>query len=447
MDPVLLCLVVFAAVIGLMILRVPIAFALLAGAAGGLFLLYSWPEGGAFNPARGLRPTLSALQNVPFSFAHSYELATIPLYIALGNLAHTAGITTDLFYAMERLLRRLRGGLAMASIFGCGGFAAISGSSLVCAATMGRIAVPEMLERRYAPGLATGVVAAGGTLGALIPPSIPFILFAILAEQSVGKLLLAGIAPGVLTLLAYLLVVALWVRFRPGDAPLDETERTDDGWRVYIGVWPTLLLLGIIIGGLFFGFFTGIQAAAVAVAAAFAVGVLRRRMTWSALAQGLSDAALQSAAIFAIGIGAKLMITLVAAADLAGGIVTWLHAAQIPGWTVIAGIVVILLVMGMFLDPSGIILLMVPITLPVVETLGYDIIWYAVIFVKLIEIGLITPPIGLNAFVLKSVLPATSGVTLVTIFRGITVFILIDLVVLGVLLAFPQISVLIPNLM
>lgn len=448
MDPILVTLLAFCAVILLMLLRIPIPFALLAGASAGLFLVFAWPEGGSFDPQRGIRPMLSALADVPFSFAHSYELATIPLYIALGNIAHAAGITTDLFYAMEKLLRRLRGGIAMASILGCGGFSAISGSSVVCAATMGRIATPEMLNRNYAPGLATGVVAAGGTLGALIPPSIPFILFAILAEESVAKLLLAGIVPGVLTLLAYLFVVWLWVRFRPADAPL--VEEADDGesnFRIYLGLWPTFLLLGIIIGGLFFGFFTGIQAAAVAVVTALVVGMIRRRMSWAALKSAMGDAALQSAVIFSIGIGAKLMITLVAVANLAGGISEWLDAAQIQPWAVIAAIVLILLVMGMFLDPTGIILLMVPITLPIVEDLGFHVIWYAVIFVKLIEIGLITPPIGLNAFVLKSVLPDTSDITLGTIFKGITVFIIIDLVVLGTLLFFPDLSLMIPDMM
>ena len=276
---------------------------------------------------------MSALGDVPYSFVHSYALATIPLYIALGNIAHAAGITTDLFFAMQRLLRRLRGGIAMASIFGCGGFAAISGSSIVCAATMGRIATPEMLNRGYAPGLATGVVAAGGTLGALIPPSIPFILFAVLAEESVSKLLLAGIAPGLLTLVAYLFVVWLWTRLRPQDAPsAGEPPEDEIAWKVYLKTWPTLLLMTIIIGGIFFGFFTGIQAAAVSVIAAFLVGVIRGRMSFTVLGKALSDAAVQSTAIFAIGIGAKVMITLVAAANLAGGAVAWIEAAQISPW-------------------------------------------------------------------------------------------------------------------
>lgn len=448
MDPILICGLAFACVLVLMMLRVPIAYSLLSGASSGIFLLYAWPEGGEFDADRGVGPLLATLSDVPYSFAHSYELATIPLYIALGNLAHTAGITTDLFYAMNMLLRRIRGGVAMASILGCGGFAAISGSSIVCAATMGRIAVPEMLDRKYAPELATGVVAAGGTLGALIPPSIPFILFAILAEQSVGKLLLAGIVPGLLTLAGYLALIWIWVRLRPNDAPDIVHDGADESrWAVYAGLWPTFLLMSIIIGGVFFGFFTGIQAAAVSVVAAVGVGIIRKRMSFENLLSAMREAVVQSAIIFSIGIGAKVMITLVAASDLAGGLIGWVDASDIPSWSVIAAIVVILLVMGMFLDPTGIILLMVPITLPIIERLDFNIIWYAVVFVKIIEIGLITPPIGLNAFVLKSVLPNEYGVDLQMIFRGITYFILVDLVILAMLLFLPSLSLFIPNSM
>lgn len=448
MDPILICALAFTSVLVLMMLRVPIAYSLLSGASSGIFLLYAWPEGAEFNADKGVGPLLATLSDVPYSFAHSYELATIPLYIALGNLAHTAGITTDLFYAMNMLLRRIRGGVAMASILGCGGFAAISGSSVVCAATMGRIAVPEMLDRKYAPELATGVVAAGGTLGALIPPSIPFILFAILAEQSVGKLLLAGIVPGLLTLVGYLALIWIWVRLRPSDAPDIVHDDTDgDRWAAYVGLWPTFLLMWIIIGGVFFGFFTGIQAAAVSVIAAVGVGVIRKRMSFEKLLSAMREAVVQSAIIFSIGIGAKVMITLVAAAGLAGGLIGWVDASDIPSWIVIAAIVLILLVMGMFLDPTGIILLMVPITLPIIERLDFNVIWYAVVFVKIIEIGLITPPIGLNAFVLKSVLPNEYGVDLKMIFRGITYFILVDLVILAMLLFVPSLSLFIPNSM
>ena len=448
MDPIVLCIAVFVAVLTLMVLRVPIAFSLLAGASAGIFVIYAWPEGEPFNASQGIRPLMAALADVPFSFAHTYELATIPLYIALGNLAYEARITTDLFYAMQKLLRRQRGGLAAASVIGCGGFAAISGSSVVCAATMGRIAVPEMIRMGYSQALATGSVAAGGTLGSLIPPSIPFILFAILAEESVGQLLLAGIVPGLLTLLFYLLTIAVWVRLRPRDAPKgSDDDDAQSRWQVYFRVWPTALLMFIIIGGLFFGFFTGIQAAAVSVVAALLIGILRGHLTFANVFRSFGTAAVQSAAIFAIGIGAKVLITLVAAADLAGGILAWVEASNIPGWAVIAAIVVILLIMGMFLDPVGIILLMVPITLPIVERLGYDVIWYAVVFVKLLEIGLITPPIGLNAFVLKSVLPTELGVRLATIFRGIGPYIVVDLIVLLILLLVPALSLIIPNSM
>ncbi|MGD9862655.1 MAG: TRAP transporter large permease [Pseudodonghicola sp.] len=448
MLPTLTIVVALGLALALIALRVPIAYALLLGATVGLFGIYGWHPGEAPDLEAALRPMMSVLADVPFRFAHSYELSTIPLYILLGTIAHRAGITTDVFGAMRVLLGRLRGGLAIACIFGCGGFSALSGSSLACAAAMGRISVPEMIDNGYDRRLATGTVAMGGTVGSMIPPSIPFLLFAILAEQSVGKLLLAGILPGLLTLLGYVITVQIWVLLRPAAAPARrQRAQAREKLEAIVRLWPAALLFMIIAVGIFTGLFTTIQAAAISVIVATLIGIFRRLLSLRALYEALKDGALQSAQLFAMAFGAKVLITLVAASGLSASLVDWASAAGFGRWEMMLVIVFILLIMGMFLDPTGILLLMVPITLPLVQQLGFDLIWYAVIVVKMLEIGLVTPPMGLNAFMVKASVPASHRVELKDVFAGIAPFLALEVVVVALLLAFPAISLLIPGLM
>ena len=434
--------------LGLAAIRIPIAYAVLAGASFGIYLLYSVGDGGVFDATAGLDPLLTILADVPYSFAHSYELATIPLYILLGHVAQRVGITSDVFGALRVILSGTRAGLVMASLGGCAGFSAISGSSVACAAAMGRVAVPEMLSRGYSQTLAAGAVAAGGTLGSLIPPSIAFLLFAILAEQSLAQLFLAGIFPGLLTLLGFVLTVFLWSRLKPEDTPVARSAapRTEK-LRALGLLWPAALILGIIVGGLVTGLFTVIQAAAVSVLAALLIGWARRRLNATEFHAALKRTCLQSGALFAISFGAKAFTVLVAGADMSTAMIEWMTASSIDGWMVIAVIVLALLLMGMFLDPAGIILLAVPVTLPVVMGLGYDVVWYAVIFVKVLEIGLITPPLGLNIFALKASLDAADSVSLENVYKGALAFLAIDLVVLVLLLALPDISLFLPALL
>ena len=434
--------------LGLAAIRIPIAFAVLVGASFGIYLLYSLGDGSGFDASAGIAPLFTILADVPYSFAHSYELATIPLYILLGHVAQRVGITADVFSALRIILSGTRTGLVMSSLGGCAGFSAISGSSVACAAAMGRVAVPEMLSRGYSQTLATGAVAAGGTLGSLIPPSIAFLLFAILAEQSLAELFLAGIFPGLLTLVGFILTVLLWSWLRPQDSPQEQVaEAWKERLRALRLLWPAALILGIITGGLVTGLFTVIQAAAVSVLAAILIGWTRKRLNTPSLADALKRTCLQSGALFAISFGAKCFTVLVASADMSTSMIEWMTASSIDGWMVIAVIVLVLILMGMFLDPAGIILLAVPVTLPVVMGLGYDVVWYAVIFVKVLEIGLITPPMGLNIFALKASLDASDSVPLENIYKGALAFLALDIVVLLLLLAFPQISLFLPNLL
>ena len=448
MDPALLASLTFLCVLVLIGLRVPIAFGLFVPSFIALAVFYGWPAGGSFNLDAGLRPALAVVQDVPFEFAHNYTIATIPLYIALGYIAHRAEITTDIFRSMRVLMAGGRGGMAVASVVGCGGFSAISGSSVACAAAMGRIAVPEMLRHGYSPRLATGSVAVGGTLGSMIPPSIPFILFAVLAEQSVAKLLLAGIIPGLLTLLGYIVTINIWVRLRPGDAPTDEAHhRRDEVVAALVAMWPALFLVLLIVGGIFLGIFNAIQAAAVSAVAAAIIGFARRNLDWKGLIGAMRETVVQTAALFAIAFGAKILVALIAATNLSGEIVAQMQAFDLPPWAFIAVVVVVLIIMGMFLDPIGILLLMVPVTLPVIEGFGFHVIWYAVVFVKLLEIGLITPPIGLNAFVIKAAAGTATPVRIEQVFAGILRFLPIEFVVLLLIMFIPALSLFIPGVM
>lgn len=443
MDPTTLALIALAAVLTLLVLRVPIAFSLGLPATVGLFLFFSWRPGGEFNPDRGITPTLSILASTPFEFVHNYPLSMIPLFIALGHVAFHAGITTDLYHAMRVWMGRLPGGLAMASVMGCGGFSAITGSSVACASAMGRITVPEMLRYGYSPRLATGAVAAGGTLGSLIPPSLLFVIYAIFTEESVKTLFLAGILPGILSLLGFLITIWVWVRLKPGDAPVpDERPSAEDRMRAVGQTWPAVVLLTSVIGGIYLGVFTPTEAAAVSLALAVAIGAARRRLTWSSLIEAARETVIQTAAIFLIALGAKIFVSFVSLTRIAPALLDWIQAGDPSLALVLLGIVILYLVLGMFLDSIGILVLTLPFTVPIVEGYGLSLIWFGAIVVKLLEIGLITPPIGLNVFVIKSVAPAS--VRLEAIFRGVANFLILDVAVLAAMLLIPGIALWIP---
>ena len=448
MTPSLITALSFGGALVLIALRVPIAYALLLAAVSGLLFIYGWSPDTGLSIEAASRPLISILGDIPFHFVHSYELSTIPLYLLVGTLAQASGITTDIFASMRVIVGRMPGGLAISTIFGCGGFSALSGSSVACAAAMGRITVPEMMDNGYSARLASGTVAVGGTLGSLIPPSIAFLIFAILAEQSVGRLLMAGIVPGLLTLLGYIITILVWVKLRPEAAPAytakpGRAELFEALWRL----WPAALILTIIIGGILSGLFTTIQSAAVSVVVVIAIGAAQRRLPFRSIMGALNDAVVQSAVIFVMAFGAKLLITLVAISHLPDDLLAWASSMGFEPWAMMAIIVVTLLVMGMFLDPTGILLLMVPITLPIVEGMGFDLIWYAVIFVKMLEIGLITPPVGLNAFVVKAAVPHRYGIDFRDVFAGIAPFFILEIVVTALLLAFPVLSLFIPRMM
>ena len=444
MEPLTLAIAVVCAVLILLVLRVPIAYSLGVSASVGLILFFGWRPGGELDVMAGLRPTLAMIGSSAFSFVHSYPMSMIPLFIGLGHVAYHAGITTDLYHALRVLLRRLPGGLAMASVTGCAGFSAITGSSVACAAAMGRIAVPEMLRYGYDPRLAAGSVAAGGTLGSLIPPSLLFVIYAIFTEQSVKGLFLAGVVPGLLSLAGFLVTIFVWTRLRPQHAPQDgEAPGRTDHLAALSGLWPACILFAVVVGGIYLGVFTPTEAAAVSLVVAIVIGYLRGRLDIKLLAEAGRETVRQTTMIFMIALAAKVFTGFVSLSRITPMALDWLQQSDMSFVTVLACVVVFYLIIGMFLDSIGILVLTLPFTVPLMAHYDVNLIWFGVIVIKLLEIGLMTPPIGLNVFVIKGVSP--SEVTLRRVFEGAGAFLILDLMVLLLLLSIPALSLWLPN--
>lgn len=442
MDVSFIGYIACAAVIFLLAIRVPIAWAIGGVAVVALFFVFALRTG-TFMPDRALIRTLSITFSSSFDLIHSYNLSMIPLFIALGHVAYKADITTEIYEAARIWLARLPGGIAIASVAGCGGFSAISGSSIACASTMGRICTPEMLRLNYDPRLATASVAAGGTLGSLIPPSILFIIYAIFTESSIGQLFLAGLLPGLISLLGYAIVVVIWVRRSPEVAPLsDETYTREQKYRALFASWPAFLLFLIVIGGIYGGIFTATEAAALSLMFAIALGVARKKIRMRDVVPLIREVTVTTSVIFFIAACAKVFVALIALTGLSNDLVSGLGEANIGPWGFILMICLIYLLLGMFLDPVGIMVLTLPLIIPMVDSFGFDLIWFGVIIVKLLEIGLITPPVGLNVFVLAAAID--DKVKIGQIFSGLWRFLVSDVIVLILLITVPTISLILP---
>jgi len=436
----------FAAVFLLLALRVPIAFTLVSVSTACTLLAYSWKPGREFDLAKGFFPALGLIQSNAYEFLHSYELSMVPMFILAGHLAYHSELTTKIYYAVRLWLARVPGGLAVASLIGCGGFAAISGSSMACASSMGKICVPEMLRYGYSKQLSTASVAVGGTLGALIPPSVLFIIYGFFTETSVSRLFLAGILPGILSLVGYIATVYIWVKLRPEVAPrVEEDMPLDERFSALLRAWPSFVLVFLIIGGIYGGFFTATEAAAMSVAFLLFYGLAWRTLSIPMIIGALKATAAQTSALFFIAVGAKIFVSFVSLSGVTREFAAFITENQFDLWLVMLCIVLLYLVMGMFLDPLGTMLLTLPFLIPVIEGLGLNLIWFGVIVVKLLEIGLISPPVGLNVFVINSVV--SRDIKVHTIFLGVTKFLVGDLIVLGLLVAFPIISLLLPTTM
>jgi tripartite ATP-independent transporter DctM subunit len=398
----------------------------------GIWALNGW------NGAMGL------LSSETFTLASSSELVVVPLFILMGNVASTTGMSRQLYNAAYAVIGHIRGGLASATLLGCGGFAALSGSSVASALTMGKVSLSEMDRYGYDPRLSTGVVAAGGTLGILIPPSTGFVIFAILTEQSIGRLFLAGVFPGLLLLAIFVITVSIICWFRPEAGPPGLRRSLSEKLTAVTGALPILLVIASTIGGIYGGLFSPVEAAGVGAAFVIIYGIVTRSLSLSAFWQAARASVVTTATVMLILIAAHMVNPFLALSHVPSYVGEALIALDIPVLGTLVLMLLVYLVLGCFLEGFAMLVLTLPIFFPVVLQMGIDPIWFGVLVVLTLEMGLISPPVGINVFIVKSVAPK---VALADIFRGVLPFWLAMLVTLGILIAFPQISLLLPNTM
>ena len=392
----------------------------------------------------GFDAAMGVLGITPLTEGSSYTLSVIPLFVLMGQFAFVSGISTDIYKTVYTWMGHLKGGLAMATILACAGFAAICGSSLATGATMGMVAIPEMKKYRYDSRLSTGCVAAGGTLGILIPPSIGFIIYGILTEVSIGKLFMAGFIPGILLALLFIITVLIQCAINPKMGPRGESTSFAMKVKSLSGTWGMLLLFIIVMGGIYLGVFTPTEAAGVGAFGAFLISVVKRKMTWKKLVECLMESGKTTAMIFLIIIGANIFSTFLGLARLPMGLADFVAGLALPSTVILYAIILVFILLGCVMDCYAIMILTVPIIFPVIEALHFDPIWFGVLMVIVLEMGLITPPVGLNVFVLKSAAPE---VPLTVIFKGIWPFLLSTMTLIILLTVFPRIALFLPSFM
>jgi C4-dicarboxylate transporter, DctM subunit len=429
---VLLASAAFVVLFALLFLGVPIAFGLVAVGFVGFALL------------QGFAPALHMVGQLAFSTALNEELSVIPLFVLMGAFIAASRLSDDLYAAANALLGHLRGGLAMATVLACAGFASVCGSSFATAATMAKVALPPMRRFGYADSLAAGAIASGATLGIMIPPSVPLLLYGFMTRTDISKLFIAGILPGLLGALLYLGAVA-WTTWRnPGLGPRGERSNARQRLAALGRVWAVAALFLFIIGGIYAGWFTPTEAAGIGAFAAFLFALARRTLGWRSLVDVLLESATTTATIIMLLIGALIFSNFVDIAGVPRVIAAWVGNGALAPVLVIAFIIVIYLILGCILDSMSMMFLTVPVFYPVVAALGYDLVWFGIIVVTVIEISLITPPIGLNVFVLHQV---QRDIPTPVIFRGVMPFVAADIVRVSLLVAFPAIALVLPALM
>jgi tripartite ATP-independent transporter DctM subunit len=420
----------FVSLFILMLLRVPIGMALgLVGVTG-------------FGYLTSMTPALKIVGHTTMRTVTDFNYAVVPLFLLMGSFATTSGMSRELFRAANAFIGHLRGGLGIATILACGGFAAICGSSVATAATFSRVAYPEMRRFNYPESFSAGVIAAGGTLGIMIPPSTVLAIYGIITEQDIGKLFIAGVIPGILAVFMYAATVSIigWTRpgFLPAGAKASWSERADS----LRHVWATLMLFGFVIGGLYGGMFTATEAAGAGAGGAFIIGVARRRLSGTQILQCLLETTRTTAAVFTILIGALLFGYFLTITQTPQKVTAFLTGLGIGNYGVLTLILLMYLLLGCLMDALAIVILTVPIIFPLVKEMGFDPIWFGIIIVMTVELGLIHPPVGMNIFVIKSVL---EDIKISTIFIGVIPFIITDLIRLALLVMFPVLATWLPS--
>ena len=424
--------IALALAMGLLLAGLPIAFALGLVAVTGLMLL------------RGPNAAWSMTTGHIFDLAQTHTFTVLPLFILMGNFIARARISHDLYAASNAFLGHYRGGLAMATIAACGGFSAVCGSSMATASTMSRVAMPPMRAHGYSDGLAAGSIAAGGTLGILIPPSVILLIYGILTSTNIGHLFIAGVLPGLLGVLGYIAAIMVVTRIDPAAGPAAARTDWPERLRLLRGVWAIVALFALVLGGIYLGVFTPTEAAGIGAAGAFLFVLGKGRLTWGSLVGILAESARTASMMIALLFGATLFNNLLDMLGFASALGGMLTSMDPDPMMVLIAMLAIYFVLGLFLESLSMLLLTIPIFFPIVQHLGIDPVWFGILVVVSIEISLITPPVGLNVFILKTMV---RDVAIGTIFRGVAPFVVADIVRLAVLVAFPAITLILPQLM
>ena len=433
MNPITVGILGSALLVFLLFLGMPIAFVMMFVGFLGISYLAS------------MNAALPVVAKTLYETAAHYPYTIIPLFILMGGFAGNAGITRDLYNTFDKWFRKLPGGLGIATIAACAFFAALSGSSVAAAAAMGTVAIPEMRRFNYAPKLAVGVVAAGGTLSFLIPPSLGFVVYGMLTEQSIGKLLISGIFPGILLSLAFMVIIVVEVKMDPSLAPATPGEVSfKEKLLAFSGVWETLLVFLIVMGGIYLGFINPTEAGAIGATALFVIALLKRKLTFRNLSASLLEAVRISVLVLFLVAGANVFSYFLALSTIPTAVSSWMAGLQVSRYVILSIIIIIYLILGCFLDAISMMVLTMPVIFPVIKALGFDPIWFGVICVIMMEAGLITPPVGLNVYTLAGVV---KDVPMQTIFRGAVPFLLAMVAVVIIITFFPQICLLLPSMM
>ena len=422
----------FAVIFALALLRIPLAFAM-----GGVGIV-------GMGLTRGWDPAFASTAQVVYETGFAYTLSVIPLFILMGNFVARAGLAKELFEAAFAFIGHFRGGLAHATVVACAGFGAICGSSIATAATMGKVAYPSMKKLGYSDSLSMGVIAAGGTLGIMIPPSTIMVIYGIITETNIGKLFAAGVIPGLLS--ALLMMVGItWITARdPAHAPAGERSTWPQRWQALRGIWGVLLLVIVVLGGIYGGIFTATEGAGFGAAGAFLFALARRRLTWAILSEVLIESARTTAMLFTLLIAATLFANFVNFTSMPNDLKNLITQSGMSPTMIIVAMMGVYVVLGTVMEELTMVLLTIPLFFPIVTALGFDPVWFGVLIVMVVQIGLISPPVGMNMFVLNALLP---GVGLGAIYRGCWPFVFVLVVMLALLVAFPQLSLWLPSLM
>lgn len=424
---------IFGALFALITLtRLPLGLVMLFCGAAGITALHP----------RGFSAALAISEQQVMNLAMNYQFSVLPLFILMGVFVVKAGLAEDMFEAARRWLGHLPGGVGVATITACGGFAAMCASSSAAAATIARIALPQMDKVGYDPGFSAGSVAAGGTMGILIPPSGALIIFALLTEQSVSDLFIAGIVPGLMQLVIYVGVVAAVARFRPSWVPVGRHYSRAERFGSLSGIWGVLALFVLIMLGMTRGWFTATEAGGIGAGGAFLFLLWRRRFTWAVFAESLAETARLSSMIFVVAAGSLVLNQFINLSGVPGDVIRYIEHLNLQPIQVVICLVAFYLVLGCLMDGFAMIFLTVPIVAPIISGLGYDLVWWAIVTVVVVEISMITPPVGLNVFILRAMLP---GLPVTRIFRGVAPYVAADAIRLALLIAFPALALWLPG--